>query len=179
MIYFGLFQVNKFWFVLIIYSQIQDLPIRNTHLVLHKYRIAQVAENLVNAILEKPYFLIFLNFVILGQIGSLYTIITSWSYLSFEIILLFMLFGFNFFTVIHIFLHSLNKPNVTSAQFIKNLRRSKSARCPMFRKFLNSCPPLKVGMGDGTFYDKLTSFKIWQFCVDRLIRLLLLKWTYL
>lgn len=148
---------------------------RSTQLLLRQYRIAQVTENLVNAVLTKRFFLIFLSFTIIGQICSVYIIFTSWSYLSVGIMMLFLLLGFNFCTIIYIFLHSLCYPNVSSTQFVKIMRKSKSARSLIVRKFLNSCPPLKVGMGDGTFYDKLTSFKICQFCVERFINLLIMN----
>lgn len=86
----------------------------------------------------------------------------------------FYLMGIDFFVIIQITLNSQSKSYVASENFAKNMKRLKSQN-PWIRKFLRSCPPLKVGMGDGKFFDALTAFVIWQFCVDKLISMLLLE----
>ncbi|OXA47248.1 Malate dehydrogenase, chloroplastic [Folsomia candida] len=111
--------------------QIQNSQGRSILPILHQYRVAQITENLVNAVMEKPFFIILLTFTIIGQICTLYIIFTSWSHLSVGIMMLFLLVGFNFGNVIHIFLHSLCYPNVTSREFIKSMRGSISARNTM------------------------------------------------
>jgi hypothetical protein len=41
-------------------------------------------------------------------------------------------------------------------------------------RFLRSCSPLKLSMGDGTFFDRLTSLVIWEVCVGLLVNLLVM-----
>lgn len=146
--------------------------------VLHQYRVAQVTENLVNSVLIEPFFPVFLSFIMIGQISSLYIIITSWSHVSAGLMLLFVLLVVDFFSIIHMFLNSLSYSHVASARLIKTVKRSKKWGNMGCRKFLSLCPPLKVGIGDGKFYDKLTSLTIWQFCLDRVINLLIIKWIW-
>lgn len=139
--------------------------------------MAQVAQNLVNCVMSKPFLAMFLAFSIEGQISSLYIIISSWSKLSANVALFFLLMVIDFFAVIQFMFHSLSYSHVASVKFVKNARRisNQIGRDTWFRKFLRSCAPLKVGMGDGKYFDELTTFVIWQFCVDRLINLLLLE----
>ncbi|XP_035711382.1 uncharacterized protein LOC118436855 [Folsomia candida] len=140
---------------------------------LSAFRVAQVFQNLVNSVMGKPLITIFVSLSIMCQIISLYVIITSWEKISFGVSAFFYLMGIDFFVVIHITLHSLSKSYVVTVKFAKNMTSLRSQNA-WFKKFLRSCPPLKVGMGDGKFFDGLTSFIIWQFCVDRLINMLLL-----
>ncbi|OXA54630.1 hypothetical protein Fcan01_11367 [Folsomia candida] len=98
------------------------------------FRVAQVFQNLNNALMRKPLNNLFVLLCIVCQ---------SKSYLA-------------------------------SVKFFENMKSLRS-RNPWFKKFLTSCPPLKVGMGDGKFFDGLSAFVIWQFCVDRLINLLLME----
>ncbi|OXA42451.1 hypothetical protein Fcan01_22676 [Folsomia candida] len=107
-------------------KQIQDSQVRSILTMLQQYRVAQVTENLVNAVMGKPYLLIFLTFATMGQICSQYIILTSWSHLPIGIMVLFLLFLLNFCIMI-LFLHPLCYPNIVSTKFIKNLRGSKSA----------------------------------------------------
>ncbi|XP_035708210.1 uncharacterized protein LOC118435850 [Folsomia candida] len=151
----------------------------HTIALLQQYRIAQLTVNLVSAVLAMPYLSIFLTFTMVGEVSALYIIISSWAHLPVEAILLFLLLSLDFFVVIHIMLHSLSLPNTASIEFLKNggkiLKLQKIGRkdCFLLRKYLRSFPPLKVGMGGGKYWDKRTSLTVWQFCVDRLINLLL------
>ncbi|OXA44836.1 hypothetical protein Fcan01_20942 [Folsomia candida] len=138
------------------------------------FRVAQVFQNLTNSVMRKPLVNLVVLKVIISQTISLYVIIASLENISFGVASFFFLIGLDFFLIIHVTLHSQSKPYVVSVKFFENMKtlRLKSA---WFKKFLKSCPPLKVGMGEGKFFDELTSFIIWQFCVDRLINMLLLE----
>ncbi|OXA63561.1 uncharacterized protein LOC118433884 [Folsomia candida] len=141
---------------------------------LEAFRVAQVFQNLANSVMSKPFISIFAFLSIVSEILSLYVIITSWNNLSFGVSAFFCLMGMNYFLIIHITLDSLSKSYVATVKFSKHMKRLRS-RNAWVKKFLASCPPIKVGMGDGKFFDGLTSLIIWQFCVDRLINLLLLE----
>ncbi|OXA62430.1 hypothetical protein Fcan01_00971 [Folsomia candida] len=153
-------------------DQLNHYPSANHGLA--AFRVAQVFQNLVNAVMSKPFINIFIFLTILSEILSLYVIITSWKNLSFGVSAFFCLMGINYFLIIHVTLDSLKKSYVATVNFSKNVKSLRSQNA-WFKKFLTSCPPLKVGMGDGKFFDELTSFIIWQFCVDTLINLLLLE----
>ncbi|XP_035713115.1 uncharacterized protein LOC118437830 [Folsomia candida] len=138
------------------------------------FRVAQVFQNLTNSVMRKPLNNLFVLLCIVCQVISLYVIITSWANISLGVFAFFYLMGFDFFIMIHVTLHSQSKSYVASLKFAENMK-SLQSRNPWFRKFLKSCPPLKVGMGDGKFFDALSAFVIFQFCVDRLINLLLME----
>ncbi|OXA54194.1 hypothetical protein Fcan01_11561 [Folsomia candida] len=111
------------------------------------FRVAQVFQNLVNSVMRKPLITIFVLLTMLSEITSLYVIITSWENISFGVSAFFYLMVIDYFVIIHITLHSLSKPYVVSVKLAKNMKSLRSQNA-WFKKFLTSCPPLKVGMGD-------------------------------
>lgn len=147
--------------------------IRKSARAVKDYRVAQVAQNLTNHVLSKPCLQLTLGLTIIAEISALYVMIISSNHLTVDAAMFFVLMGVDYFIVIHVVLRALSKSYVTSVKFIQSMKRLHK-RDPWFKKFLRSCPSLKVGMGDGKFFDGLTSLVIWQFCVDRLISLLLL-----
>lgn len=77
------------------------------------------------------------------------------------------------FLFIHIIIKHLAKPFIAS----KNIKQIwKTQRRPKwFRKFDHSCSLVKIRVESVGFFDKRTSLRLWHFCVDQTIALLLAK----
>ncbi|OXA44771.1 hypothetical protein Fcan01_20892 [Folsomia candida] len=140
---------------------------------LEQYRVAQVMKNLLNYVKRNPMTGLALAFIINTEIESLYAIIMCRDKLPLPILLLFAMALIDFFLVIHVFLRALSKPYVSSVEFVSNFNRL-GGMDEWRRKFLKSCQPVKVAMGDGNYFDGLTSLVIWQFCVDTFISIVLM-----
>lgn len=138
------------------------------------YRVAQLVEKIINSFWDKPLMPLLIACIITAETTSLYVLASSMHKLTIPIILFFAVGGFDYFVAIHVVFKCLSLPHQRSLKFINEMR------CVMVknggrwgRRFMRSCPPVKVSMGDGTFFDRLTPVVIWQFCVDRVINMLL------
>lgn len=138
------------------------------------YRVTQVLEKLMNDVWRKPLMAIGLLGIIIAETTSLYVLTTSSSKVTVPILEFFIMIGADFFGVIHVVYRILSLPHLSSKKLIRNAKLVQKGDSPWFTRFLKSCSPLKIGMGDGNFFDRLTPFVIWQFCVDMLVNMLLI-----
>lgn len=113
--------------------------------------------------------------IIIAETTSLYVLTTSSSKVTVPILEFFIMIGADFFGVIHVVYRILSLPHLSSKKLIRNAKLVQKGDSPWFTRFLKSCSPLKIGMGDGNFFDRLTPFVIWQFCVDMLVNMLLIQ----
>lgn len=140
------------------------------------YRVTQVMEKLMNHVWRKPLMPVLLMAIIIAETTALYVLTTSSSKLPVAILGCFTMIGADFVGVIHVIYRILGLPYLSSKKLIGNVKLcQKGGNSAWFKRYLKSCPPLKIGMGDGTFFDRLTPIVIWQFCVDRLISMLLVQ----
>lgn len=73
--------------------------------------------------------------------------------------------------VIHYYFKLVSYPDIKSDK-LRNTWKQKKDK--WVRAYLRSCHPIKLSLGDGTFFDKMTSLKIWQFCIETLVDILLI-----
>ncbi|OXA44409.1 hypothetical protein Fcan01_20952 [Folsomia candida] len=131
------------------------------------YRVTQVAEKMVNHFWRKPLMSVVMLAIIIGETSALYILITSATKLPLPILVGFTMVGVDLFVVIHITFRILSLPHSASEKLMGKMKLLQKGRdSAWLKRFVRSCPSLKIGMGDGTFFDRLTPFIIWQFCVD-------------
>lgn len=136
----------------------------------------QVYMTVMNSAWRKPAMMpTFIGCMIFAEIASLYIMITSVNHLPITVFAFFFMVANEVSTVIHVVFKSLSTPYTKSTQFVNEvLRRDKREISKWTNKFLKSCSPCKILMGDGSHFNSISSLIIWQFCVEMLITLLLL-----
>lgn len=137
-----------------------------------KYRIVQSVSNLQESVLRKPFMSMIIGGVMLAEITSLFLVISSIHELPLAVAMFFMALAIDFFVVIHVMFKSLCRPYLASVEFVKRAQRKRNGK--WLNKYLKSCTPLKLSMGGGCFFDRLTSFVIWKLCVDQVVNLLVM-----
>lgn len=136
-----------------------------------KYRIVQLHSKLHNETWRPPGMATYVCGLIMGQVSCLYMVLTSWASLPYLAVCMFAVFGNNLFFHIHYFIKILSSPYLKSREFVSMGRQQRNK---WMQTYLRSCYPIRLSMGNGTFFDKLTSLNVWQFCIDRLVTILLL-----
>lgn len=103
---------------------------------------------------------------------SLYLVISWTKGVPLPVLILFSIIAFDFFLVIHGIFKIVSYPYIKSLGFIDLVKDGRYTTADLC--FIKSCPPSKLSLGDGGFFDKLTSFVIWKKCIDYLITFLLM-----
>lgn len=103
-------------------------------------------------------------------IASLYTLISSLQELPIPVTAFFVIILFEFVVVIHFMFKMLADPYLRSLDFVREMKGRRNGK--WFKRFLKSCAPLKLAMGGGSYFDRLTSLVIWGHCVDMVVTLL-------
>lgn len=135
------------------------------------YRVAQVVQNVINSFWRKPLMSLLLLSIMTAEIMSMYILSTSFNQLTLPIRVFFLVVWVDFFFDIHVLIKCLSLSHLCSELFVKNMKgRTRSA---WGKRFIRSCSSLRISLGGGNFFDGVTSLVIWQFCVDRVINLLL------
>lgn len=121
-----------------------------------------------NQVFSMPTMQFFLGGLVLAVVSALYIFLTSLKKIPIFVAIFFTMIAFDYLFVIHYLFKKVSIPFVQSNEFLKRFknRKVKSKWCTVFVK---SCSPIKLGMGDGNFFDRLTSLVTWQFCVDKLV----------
>ncbi|XP_035716515.1 uncharacterized protein LOC118439372 [Folsomia candida] len=137
------------------------------------YRTVQWLSNLRNCAFEYPSLVQMVGGIIVGETASLYVLLTSTKILPLPVLAFFVIVAVDLFVVIHVIFHSLSDLFEVSVGFLDEMKLyHKFGNRKWFKKFLKSCPPLKLTIGDGQYFDRMTALGIWQYCVDQLITLL-------
>lgn len=138
-----------------------------------RYRTIQVLNRLLDITWQNPLvsFLIFV--MTLAEAVALFILITSLARLPFPVLAFFTILGIDMLIAIQVLFKVVSYPYTTSCQFLELGKRQKRKSRWLVR-FLRSCPPCKVSMGDGHFFDRKTSLVIWKSCIDMLVTFLLL-----
>lgn len=103
---------------------------------------------------------------------ALYTIITSTSEVPIPVIILFSTVAVDLLIVIVGPFKMMANPLVKSIELLEALQWMNGSG--WIRRFVRSCPPSKMTLGDGKFFDKATSLVICSTCADLLITFLLM-----
>lgn len=138
-----------------------------------QYRVAESLQNLFHDVARFPVMSLVLGGVVMAEVLSLYILITSWKPIPITVAVFFTLVAFDFSVVINYILNDLSRYFVASVGYIETVKRSAKGT-KWSNGFLKSCPPLKFPVGDGTFFDKMSSLNIWQTCINHLVTLLLM-----
>jgi hypothetical protein len=147
--------------------------------VMETYRVIQILTQLFNDVWRNPSMSALVWGAVISEAGSLYFIITSVNHVPFFMILLFSSQAIDFFITIHVLFKLASFPCTKSCDFLESMKRRNNSRWgkmnyKWMKRFLKSCPPSKLSMGNGQCFEQLTSFVIWDTCINILITLLLL-----
>ncbi|OXA61996.1 hypothetical protein Fcan01_00121 [Folsomia candida] len=134
-----------------------------------QYRLAQSFSNLTNFVLRTPIMSMILGWAMMAEVTTLYVFMTAQN-LPYAVVVYMGAMATNMFILIQVVFRALSVPYLTSRKFA---RCQGQPRGKWLSKFLRSCSPLKVSVGDGNFFDRLTSLVISNMCLDMLITLLL------
>ncbi|OXA46206.1 hypothetical protein Fcan01_19286 [Folsomia candida] len=158
------------WLVITPRKETSDRNHGHEHLYL--YRILTLLTTYQNNGWCQPSMPLAIGGVIAADTVSHYILITSYDKIPLSILFLFVIIALDCVILIHVMFNMLGKPYTTSCDFIEFM---KSRNGPKWvKRFMRSCHPSKLTMGDGTFFDRSTSLVIWQKGIDYLITLLLM-----
>lgn len=147
---------------------------RNRTILLRQYRRFQLLSRLHNNVFKDPIMPAVIMVIILIQSTSLYVLVTLGTEITLAILGLFFVVAIDCFIVIQCFFKIMSYPYTRSVKVMK-LARKGIINCSKWEvKFIKSCYQLKVGMGNDTFFDRMTSLIIWKTSTDILITFLLM-----
>ncbi|XP_035711309.1 uncharacterized protein LOC118436803 [Folsomia candida] len=160
--------------LLILESMNRNLEIetQNTSAYLGTYRTLQILSTMHNSVLSQPLMPALVGGVTVCQSFALCIIIAPTSEVPIPIFLLFSQIALNMFVVIIVPFKMMSGPLVKSMKLLKSLERMNGKSS--VKQFVKSCPPSKLNLGDGKFFDKATSLVILSKSVDLLIYFLLI-----
>lgn len=125
-----------------------------------------------NSVLRPPLMACLVGGVSMFVSFSLYIIISSTSEVPFTIFVLFSAVALNMSVIIVWPFKLMGVPFVKSVELLKSLQRMNGLG--WVKRFVRSCPPSKLSLGDGGFFDKATSLVILRKSIDLLITFLLM-----
>lgn len=137
-----------------------------------QYRTLQMLSNFQNLVFAPPSMAVFVGAITLCESSILYLLVTSGNIVPFPVFVLFSIAAVDYLIIMLGIFKIISNPYVKSVKFLKLLGIKKVGKWEV--RFIKSCPPSKIMLGNGKFFDQLTSIIIWQKCVDFLITLLLL-----
>ncbi|OXA49633.1 hypothetical protein Fcan01_15554 [Folsomia candida] len=144
---------------------------QNGFAYLRTFRTLQILSIMHNAVLSQPIMPVFVGGVTVCLSFALYILIVPTSEVPLPVFLLFCQVTLHMFVIIVGPFKMMACPLVKSIEVLKSLERIKGTS--LVRKFVRSCPPCKMSLGDGTFFDMATSLVILRKSVDLLIYFLL------
>lgn len=137
-----------------------------------RYRVIQVLTRLQNHIWQR--LMMPLRFFLVTMVAvTLYVLITSIDQIPVMIVVLFSAMAVNGFIVICVIYKILSYPLIASNRYLGLMKQKKASKC--VTRFMKTCPPAKISMGDGKHFDKLASFVVCRQSIDLLISFLLLQ----
>lgn len=143
-------------------------------ILLRHYRRFQLFCRLHRNAFKDPIMPAVIGVIILIQSTSLYVLVTSNHEITFAVLGVFSIVAIDCLIVIHCFFKIMSYPYTRSMESIILARRKIRNFSRWEVKFIKSFYPLKVEMGNATFFDRMTSLVIWKVSTDILITLLLM-----
>lgn len=137
---------------------------------LRRYRTLQLLSGMHNLVLREPVMPALVGGILLCESFALYLVLTSMFVIPVPILVLSLGVAVEMSIIIGLFRMMAN-PFVKSEKLLKYLQILNGPR--WVKRFVMSCPPSKMILGDGNFFDKATSLVIWRKSVDLLITFLL------
>lgn len=133
----------------------------------------EVLTRMLNDIWKYPMMPITIFAILVAEAVALYVLLTSIALLPISLIAVFSFVAIDFFIMIHFIFKILSYPFTKSNQYLQTIQRVKKPT-KWLNRFIRSCSPAMISMGDGTFLDECTSLVIWKLCIDLLVTFLLL-----
>lgn len=128
--------------------------------------------DLHNSVFRHPIMSIMVGAVTICESFALYIIITSTLEVPVVVIILFSAVAVDLFILIVGPFKIMANPFVRSKELLQSLKRMNTSG--WVKRFVKSCPPSKLILGDGKFFDRATSLVIFSKCVDLLITFVLM-----
>lgn len=122
------------------------------------YRTLQLLSNFHNFVFCVPSMVVLAFSCTICESIALFLMITSNHVVPLPVLILFSLVVIDFFVIIHSVFKILSYPYVKSLEFIGLVKMGRYSK--LEHRFILSCPPSKLSLGNGGFFDKLTSFVI-------------------
>lgn len=141
-------------------------------MVIKGYRKIQLLSSVHNFVLQNPMMPISMAGTIVAEVASVYIVLSQSGKLPHHVIMPYLILAVDISIFIHFIFKKVSGPHIDSAELIQ-FTKGKYARDTWGRRFVRSCPSVKVKIADGHFFDKTTSLMIWDFCIDYVITLLL------
>lgn len=141
---------------------------------LKKYRTLQLLSDMHNSVFRNPAMAATVGCVTIGESFALYPLIASASVVPLPLLVLFANVSLDFFIAIVGLFKIMSFPFTKSVDLLNSLQRINIKPANWVNRYLRSCSPSKLTLGDGRFFDRSTSLLIWAQCVDLLITFLLM-----
>ncbi|OXA55628.1 hypothetical protein Fcan01_09085 [Folsomia candida] len=135
-------------------------------------RTLQMLSNLQNFVFAAPSMGVIIGTLTLLESCAIYILMKSGELIPLPIFVLLSIAAIDYLIVILGIFKIGSNPYVKSMRFIQLTKTNKLSKYEV--AFIKSCPPSKLSLGDGRFFDRLTSFVIWQKCIDWIITFLLM-----
>lgn len=135
------------------------------------YRILQILTDMHNSVLRQPITATLVGAITICQTFALYILITATSIVPGVVVFFFFMIALEMFIIIMGAFKILANPFLRSVELLYYMERKSGSKWG--KRFVRSCPPSKVTLGDGKFFDRATSLVIWRTSVDYLITFLL------
>lgn len=135
------------------------------------YRILQLVSTNHNNAWTQPSMPVGIGGIVVAETVSLYILVTSHDQIPFLVLLIFIIIAVDCMCMYVVF-KIASYPYTKSCQFIEFMKTKDGTK--WIKRFMSSCPPSRLTMGDGTFFDRLTAFVVWKKSMDFLITLLLM-----
>ncbi|OXA37988.1 hypothetical protein Fcan01_27245 [Folsomia candida] len=158
--------------LVLIQTMMRDLnrQTENT-LLMSTYRILQILTDMHNSVLRQPITATLVGAITICQTFALYILITATSIVPGVVVFFFFMIALEMFIIIMGAFKILANPFLRSVELLYYMERKSGSKWG--KRFVRSCPPSKVTLGDGKFFDRATSLVIWRTSVDYLITFLL------
>lgn len=132
----------------------------------------QLLSGMHNSVLRSPVMPVMVGGVMLCESFALYLVLTSTSVVPVPIFMLSLVVAIEMSIIIIGLFKMMANTFVKSENLLKFLQSMNGPR--WVSRFIRSCPPSKLILGDGNFFDRATSLVIWRKSVDLLITFLLM-----
>lgn len=139
---------------------------------LEEYRTLRLLSNFHNFVFAYPAMAILVGGVTLCTSIAFYLLITSAHVVPLPVLILFSIIAFDFFFAVHGVFKIVSYPYTKSLDFFQLVKVGNYTKYEL--RYIKSCPPSKLSLGNGGFFDRLTSLVIWQKCIDYVIMFLLM-----
>ncbi|XP_035716563.1 uncharacterized protein LOC118439397 [Folsomia candida] len=143
-------------------------------ILLVQYRKLQLLSRLLNNAWRDPAMPFVVGGILVLNSTSLYVVLSSSEKIPLPVLAIYSVGAVDTFVMIQHLFKIVSYPYTRSVDFINAARRGLKKASRWEVKYIVSCFPLKVHMGNGTFFDRSTSLVACSTALDLLVTFLLL-----